>query len=316
MRNLRYALRHLLRNPSFAILAVATLGLGIGADVAIFTAVDAVLFRPLSVRDPGSLVRLYATDVEGLEISNSSYPVYTDYRDGATSFDGVAAFDDAEPLHLSTGGKPERLVGAVVSGNFFDVLGVRAQRGRLLSSSDDRVPGNHPVAVVSDRLWRSRFAGSDAAVGASVQINNHPFTIIGVAPRGFTGVNLDSLPDLWVPAAMVDQALPELAESHVLTGRNLGWLDIVARLKPGVSIARAQAKLDTIARRRAGLGLGALGSAAASRLLRSLLFGISAFDPPTWIAVAALLSAVAVVAALIPALSAARIDPVVSLRSE
>src|SRR5262249_22400458 len=156
-------------------------------------------------------------DADGIEISNSSYPVYTDYRDGATSFSGVAAFDDAEPLHLSTdGGKAERVVGAVVTGNYFDVLGVPPARGRLLTADDDRVPGAHPVAVLSDRLWRSRFGASASAIGSVVGINGHPFTVVGVAPRGFTGVNLDSLPDLWVPAAMVDQALPELADEKVL----------------------------------------------------------------------------------------------------
>jgi predicted permease len=251
MKDLRHALRTMGRSPGFAALAIATLALGIGANVAIFTAVDAVLFRSLAVREPASLVRVYATDVEGTDLSNSSYPAYTDYRDQTTSFAGVAAFDDAEPLHLSTGGRSERLTGAVVSGNFFDVLGVRAERGRLFSAADDRTPGGHPVAVVSDRLWKGRFGGSDSAVGAAVQINGHPFTIVGVAPRGFTGVNLDSLPDLWVPLAMVDQALPDLAASKVLTTRNLSFLDVVARLKPGVPLSRAQAELDALTKNRA-----------------------------------------------------------------
>src|SRR5262249_14263108 len=164
----------------------------IGTSVAIFTAVDAVLFRPLAVRDAGSLVRIYATDADGIEISNSSYPVYTHYRDGATSFSGVAAFDDAEHLPLSTdGGKAGRGVGgAVVTGKYFDVLGVPPARGRLLTADDDRVPGAHPVAVLSDRLWRSRFGASASAIGSVVGINGHPFTVVGVAPRGFTGVNL------------------------------------------------------------------------------------------------------------------------------
>ena len=252
MRDIRNAVRTVARNPRFAILFVATVALGIGTSVAIFTAVDAVLFRPLAVRDAGSLVRIYATDTEGLETSNSSYPVYADYRDGASSLEGVAAFDDAEPLHLTTGGgQAERIVGAVVTGNYFDVLGVRASRGRLLTAEDDRAPGGSPVVVLSDRLWRSRFDASPSAVGSVVGINGHPFTVVGVAPRGFTGVNLESLPDLWVPTAMVDQALPELAEDQVLTTRNLSWLDVVARLKPGVSIAAAQSELDVLAKRRA-----------------------------------------------------------------
>jgi len=247
----RSAWRNLRRNPGFAILAVATLGLGIGATVAIFTTVDAVLFRALPVRAPGELVRVYATDDAGTDLSNSSYPVYTDYRDGATSLAGLAAFDDAEPLHFSAGGTTERIVGAVVSGNFFEVLGVRAERGRLLAAADDRVPGGHPVAVVSDRLWRTRLGASPAAVGSVIRLNGHPFTVIGVAPRDFTGVDLDSLPDVWVPIAMVDQALPELAEDKVLSSRSVSWLDVVGRLAPGATVAGAQAELDTIARRRA-----------------------------------------------------------------
>lgn len=252
IRDLRYAARTLARNPGFAALAVLTLGLGIGVNVAIFSAVDAVLFRSLAVRDPGSLVRIYATDEKASDLWNSSYPVFTDYRDGATSFDGMAGFDDAEAFHLATGGgKAERVTGAVVSGNFFDLLGARPQRGRLLSAGDDGVPGAHPMAVVSDRLWRRRFGAEESVVGSTVSINGHPFTIVGVAPRGFTGVDLDSLPDVWVPAAMVDQALPEFVDDQILTHRNLGWLDIVARLKPGASRVSAQAELDVIARRRA-----------------------------------------------------------------
>jgi predicted permease len=250
-QNLRYAIRTLGRNPGFAFLAVLTLGLGIGANVAIFSAVDAVLFRPLGVTDPDSVVRIYATDEEGVDLSNTSYPVFTDYRDGATAFAGMAAFNDADPFHVSTGGKPERVTGALVSGTYFELLGAHAAHGRLLTAADDRVPGAHPVAVVSDRFWRTRLGGDPAAVGSTLQVNGHPFTVVGVAAPGYTGVNLDSLPDVWVPIAMVDRALPEFADEKVLSSRSLSWLEVVARLKPGVSLARAQSELDTIAKRRA-----------------------------------------------------------------
>jgi predicted permease len=163
----------------------------------------------------------------------------------------MAAFDDAEAFHVSTGGKPERVTGALVSGTFFDVLGARPARGRLLGANDDRVPGGHPVAVVSHRFWQTRLGADSAAVGSILQVNGHPFTVVGVAPAGFTGVDLDSLPDVWVPIAMVDQVLLEFAEDRVLTSRNLSWLDIVARLRPGVARETAQAELDTIAKRRA-----------------------------------------------------------------
>ncbi len=186
-----------------------------------------------------------------MDFSNHSYPVYTDYRDGASSFAGMAAFDDSEAFHLSTGGKAERVTGALVSGNFFELLGARPERGRLLSPSDDARPGASPVAVISHRLWAGRFGSDPQAVGSSVTLNGHPYTIVGVAPPSFTGVNLESLPDVWLPIAMVEQALPEFADDHVLTTRNLAWLDVVARLKPGVSRAAAQAELDRIAKVRA-----------------------------------------------------------------
>ena len=252
-QDLRYAIRMLGRSPGFAVLAVLTLGLGIGANVAIFSIVDAVLFRPLAVRDPASLVRVYGADVEGVALMNSSYPVFTDYRDAATSFAGIAAYDEGEAFHLSSGsgGTAERVIGALVSGSFFELLGARPARGRLLSPADDRVPGAHPVAVISHRLWRKRFGAAPETVGETIRLNGHPFTVVGVAEPSFTGVSLDFLPDLWVPIAMVDQALPEFAAENILVGRNLSWLDIVARLTPGVTRERAQAELDTIAKRRA-----------------------------------------------------------------
>src|SRR5262245_4063254 len=209
--NFRYALRMLGRSPGFAGLAILTLALGIGANVAIFSIVDAVLFRPLAVRDPASLVRVYATDVEGRDMSNSSYPAFANYRDAATSFASIAAYDQGEAFHLSTGngGPAERITGTLVSGNFFELLGARPARGRLLSPADDKVPGAHPVAVISHRLWRKRFGSAPETVGQTVRLNGHPFTIVGVAEPAFTGVSLDMLPDIWVPTAMVDQALPE-----------------------------------------------------------------------------------------------------------
>ncbi len=250
VRDVRYTLRGFAKSPGFTALAVVMLGLGIGVNVAIFSAVDAVLFRRLAVQDPDSLVRIFAKNFEGMDFSNSSYPVFTDYRDGATAFAGVAAYDDSEAFHLANGGRPERVTGAIVSGNLFDLLGARPALGRLLSSVDDR-PSSIPVAVLSHRLWRARFASDPRTVGSTVQLNGHPFTIVGVASPQFTGVSLDSLPDLWVPMAMVDKALPEFGDEHILTTRKLSWLDIVARLKPGASRALAQAQLDAIAKRRA-----------------------------------------------------------------
>lgn len=250
MRNVRYAVRALAKSPGFTIGAVLALALGIGANTAIFSLVDAALFRPLPVDRPRELVRLLSSDKKHQNLSNHSYPVYTDYRDQASAFAGLAAYADAEPAHLSTGlGKPERVISALVTGNYFRVLGVRPALGRLLADEDDRARGGHPVVVLSHSTWRQRFGADGSAIGRVIRINGHPFTIVGVAPRGFTGVGLTSVPELWMPIAMVQQVSPVLAE-NVWT-RRLSWLDIVGRLKPNVTIARAQAELDTIATRRA-----------------------------------------------------------------
>jgi predicted permease len=248
--DLRYAARTLAKAPGFTALVVVILGLGIGANVAIFSAVDAVLFRPLPVADPNTLLRIYGTEEGGTELFTSPYPVYADERDQARSFSGLAAFT-AEPLHFARGSeRPQRLTAGIVSGNYFEVLGVSAQHGRLLTPEDDRVAGGHPVAVLSDRLWRRAFGADPRAVGSAVRVNGLPYTIVGIAPRRFTGIDLDESPEIWVTTSMVDQALPQLAGSHPLTGRNLSWLDVVGRLKPGLSAAAARAELEAMAQRR------------------------------------------------------------------
>ncbi len=249
-RDLAHAARALRRSPGFTLLAVSTLALGIGATTAVFSLVDAVLFRPLPVRDPDRLVRVFARSEGSSDFSNSSYPVYTDYRDQSQSFASLAAYADFLPINLELPGHPvERVKAAVVTGNYFETLGVRPAAGRLLRAPDDGPPGREPVAVISRRLWTSRLASSPLAAGLAARINGHPFTIVGVAPAGFFGAGLDSLPDVWVPMAMAMQAAPGWKDS--VWKREMSWLDIVGRLKPGTGISAARAELDAIARRRA-----------------------------------------------------------------
>ena len=250
--DIRYAIRILLKNPGFTAIAVLILALGIGANTAIFSMVDAVLFRPLPVSKPDQLVRFFASNEKGEDLSNTSYPVYANYRDQAQAFSGVAAYSDWVALHLSVDAqKAERITGALVTGNYFDLLGIQAPIGRLLNMGDDRIEGGHPVAVISDRLWKTHFGADPAAIGKSIRLNHHPFTIVGVAPAYFYGVGLDSTPELWLPISMWKQALPEFANADALHERQFGWLDLVGRLKPEISIAQAQAQLNTIAKRRA-----------------------------------------------------------------
>ncbi len=250
LRDFKHGIRALRRSPGFTLLAVSTLALGIGATTAIFSLVDAVLFRPLPVRDPGRLVRVFARQEGNSDLSNSSYPVYTDYRDQARSFTSLAAYADFVMVNLEIPGRSvERLKAAVVTGNYFETLGVRPAAGRLLRTPDDGPPGREPVMVVSQRLWRSRLAGSPAAIGRAARVNGHAFTIVGAAPAGFFGAGLDSLPDVWIPMSLATQAAPGWKDS--VWKREMSWLDIVGRLKPGTDISAARAELDTIARRRA-----------------------------------------------------------------
>jgi predicted permease len=252
MSDVRYAVRALAGSPGFTCGAVVALALGIGANTAMFSLVDAVLFRPLPVQRPSELVRIFSSNEDHRDLSNQSYPVFTDYRDGSDAFAGLAAYADAEPAHLSTGtGKPERVVSALVTGSYFPLLRIRPELGRLLGEDDDRQRGGHPVVVLSHATWRRRFGADPSVVGKSVRVNGHPFTVVGVTPAGFWGVGLTSLPELWIPLAMAAQVSPALAQNDAVWGRRLSWLDIVGRLKPDVTVAQAQAHLDVIAARRA-----------------------------------------------------------------
>lgn len=255
MGDLRYALRMLLKAPAFTIPVVLALALGIGANTTIFGIVDGLLFKPLPIDRLDEVVRVMAVDParDATEVFNSSYPIYADYRDQATSFAALAAYADSNAVHVTIGsGRPQRLIGALVSGPYFDVLRTTAWRGRLIGRGDDRKPGGHPVAVIGYGLWRRAFGGRDDAVGAGIRINSQPYTVIGVAPPGFAGVSLDSLPEVWVPMMMAAQAMPEVAHDFPpLDSRHFYWIDMVGRLKPGATAAQAQAELDVIARRRA-----------------------------------------------------------------
>jgi putative ABC transport system permease protein len=253
--DLRYAIRMLARHPGFAVASILALALGIGVNTTIFGFVDGLLFRPLPVERLDEVVRIGAVDPERdpHDLYNSSYPIFIDYRSEATAFEGLAAYTDSNAMNLSLGeGQPERLTGAIVSGEYFQVLRTKAWRGRLITGDDDRVVGGHPVVVISYGLWRRLFGSGDRTIGQKIHINSYPFTVIGVAPPGFVGVSLDNLPELWVPMAMTNQAMPGLpADFAPLTSRHFFWLNLVGRLKPGMTIPQAQSQLDVIATRRA-----------------------------------------------------------------
>lgn len=248
MHDLRYAIRLLARNPLFALTAVLSLAIGIGANTTIFTIANALLFRaPAGVADAKRVVDIGRSQA-GEGFDNSSYPNYLDVRTRSRTFASVYAYRfDPQPMSLGGNGGAERVYGGVVSNNYFEALGTRPAAGRLLSRGDSEQPGAAPVVVLTYRMWTRRFHQDPAVVGRQLTINGYAFTVIGVAQEGFQGTTLFS-PDLWIPMSMAGEAMPR-ASGSMLTERDGVWLMMGGRLKPGVSIAQWQAELTSIAAR-------------------------------------------------------------------
>jgi predicted permease len=247
LQDLRYAARMLRRQPGFTIAAVLTLALGIGANTAVFSLVNAALLQRLPVANPERLVYVYRGAVGNV----FSYPQYAALRDNSRSFEGLAGWGGIT-ASLHAGDSAELVSGVIVTGNFFDVLGVRAARGRLLSPRDDETPGAHPVAVISHEFWQSRFGGRDDAIGREVRLNGHVFTIIGIAPAGFPGPQLGSVRSLYVPMMMQAIMRPPRQRysgeqnPDLLRNPTNSWIFGVGRLRPGVTGAQATADLDAV----------------------------------------------------------------------
>jgi len=241
--DVRLALRSWRKAPGFAITAILSIALGIGANAAIFTLVDQVLLRLLPVKAPRELVQIGFTGTrygnnwgDGSELS---YPVYKEIRDNNKVFAGVfGRFGTAFNVSAATGsGRTERVAGELVTGNYFSVLGVGAALGRTIADDDDRVPRGHPVAVLSHGFWTSRFNADPAILGTSVTINGHAYTIIGVARRGFDGIELGRQTQIFVPMMMKPQITPTW---DALDERLWRWVRVFARLQPGVSREQAR----------------------------------------------------------------------------
>jgi macrolide transport system ATP-binding/permease protein len=242
LQDIRFGLRQLLRKPGFAALAIISMALGIGANTSIFSLLDTVLFRPLPVHEPGRLVQLFGTVHKGADVTLQSYLNYKDYRDRNTVLEGLSAYAFVVSS-LSHGAKNERVSGYLVSGNYFDLLGVKPALGRAFLPEEDATPDSHPVAVLSYGCWERRFGSNPAIVGQTVQFNGHPFTVVGVAPKGFTGTEVAFTPEMWIPTMMAGVIEPG---SKWLERRTSDNLFLVGRLKPGVSEAQARAELETI----------------------------------------------------------------------
>lgn len=247
LQDLRYGLRVLLKRPVFTLVAVVSLALGIGPNTAIFSLVDAVLWRTVPVEDPETLVALYTKDEKNPGHAALSHLNWKDYRQMSRSFSGVLGYTFA-PVSLQTGGEPVRSFVVLASGNYFDLLGIRAERGRTFLPEEDGEPGAHPVVVVSHRFWRENLGSDPQAVGRAITINGTGYTVIGVIPESFTGTDIGLALQLWVPMAMNRQIIPNKEFNWFEERRGL-MLNAIGRLRPGATRAAAQAEITTIGAR-------------------------------------------------------------------
>ena len=242
---MRYALRSLCRQPLFTLSAIATLALGIGANSTIFTFTNAVLFGGMpGISAPDRLAWISSVwRGHGREIG-LSYPDYLDYREATRDvFADIFAFRPA-PLSLGSGGEPQRIRGHLVTGSYFETLGITPAAGRLIGADDDR-PGATPVAVISHRLWRDRFGSSPDITTAMVTLNARPFVVVGVAPEPFTGPALGEAADVWLPMAVA--ATLRTSDHDILQNRGSSWLLVMGRLRDGVTIERARLSVNAVA---------------------------------------------------------------------
>src|SRR3954466_11410959 len=243
VQDLRYGARQLLKRPGFTLLAIISMALGIGANTAIFSLVDTVAFRPLPVRNASELQELYGTLHNGADYTLQSYLNYKDFRDRNQVFSGLIAYRIAV-ASLSHNGNNERVWGTMASGNYFDVLGVPPLLGRGFLPEEDQTPKSHPVVVLSYGCWQKRFASDPAIVGRTVLVNNVPFTVVGVARKGFIGTDVAYAPEFWTPMMMGPVIEPG---SDWLESRNSDNSFVVGRLKPGITKPQAEASLRALA---------------------------------------------------------------------
>jgi predicted permease len=247
LQDVRYGLRMLGKNPGFTLIAILTLALGIGANTAIFSLLNQVLLRRLPVRNPGELVVLKSpgpkrghvwSDGDDSEIF--SYPLYKGLAKNTAVFNGVLA-RYAFAASIASHGQTDRGSGELVTGNYFEILGVQPALGRVLSPADDDVQGAHPVVVLSHAYWERHFGGDAGALNQTILVNNTEMTIVGVAQAGFGGIQVGQMPDIFVPMTMKGQMTPI---RNGLDDWNDSFLAVLARLKPGVSVEQAQTGIN------------------------------------------------------------------------
>jgi putative ABC transport system permease protein len=235
INDLRYALRQLLKAPSFTAVAILTLALGIGACTAIFSVVNVVLLRPLDYRDPDRIVSIRETNLPQFPVFSVSPPNYLDWEKQTRSYEYLAAYTGAG-LNLTGAGEPQQLTGLKATAHYFDVYGVKPILGRMLLPEED-APGKNHVVVLSYPFWQRVFGGAPNVVGRSIQLNGEPYDVVGIAPVGF---GLTSKVDAWMPMAFK----PEDTANDARGGH---YINVVGRLRPGVTVAQARAELELLA---------------------------------------------------------------------
>src|SRR5262245_57720353 len=249
VQDVQYAWRTLLRAPGFAAAAILTLALGIGANTAIFSLVDAALVRRLPVSDPERLVFVHNGGVQVF-----SYPAYVDLRDNNDVLEDLVGWGGIG-ASLNVDGDTELVNGAIVTGNYFSRLGIGAELGRVILPSDDVSPMGHPVVAISHGLWQRRFGGRQDVLGMQMVLNGQPFTIIGVIGADFPDARPGNVRDVFVPMMMQPLMRPPRAgysgemDPDLLRHRRNGWIFAAGRLKPGVSIETAETSLTELQRR-------------------------------------------------------------------
>ncbi|HXQ74252.1 MAG TPA: ABC transporter permease, partial [Pyrinomonadaceae bacterium] len=234
LKDIRYGVRGLWKRPGFTAVAVLTLALGIGANTAIFSVVNAVLLRPLQFRDPDRLVMIWEDATFAGFPRNTPAPAnYVDWKTQTQSFEDIAASAEST-FNLTGDGDPERVAAYSVTANFFPLLGVAPALGRVFAAEDDR-PGAQKVAVLSHALWQTRYGGDRQIINRDIQLDGEKYTVVGVMPQGFQFFESDVR--LWVPIALTGEDL---------ANRGGHYLKVIARLKPGVTLDQAQADLSAV----------------------------------------------------------------------
>jgi len=265
------------KSPMFVLFVVLTLALGIGANTTVFTLVNTLILNPLPATNPSELAAVATSEVNSTSKSSAPLPIsYADMKDYQRRngvFSSLAGYSSARPVVWQASAASQGIFSELVTGNYFSTLGLSPTKGRFFLPEEEGASGAHAVAVMNYATWQTRFGGADDIIGKTLRVNNVVFTVIGVAPAKFIGVNAIFGPDLWIPATMAEQLLPSQMQ-NALSDRNKAIFQGVGRFKPGATRTLAQANMTTIASDLARENPAAsAGRTATVRPIRDAIFG-------------------------------------------